>query len=95
MLKKCFSCIFNILKNGQFGAPFWDLKFVKYMETNVFLGSLFLDLKGTSFLLIKAAYFFPTSLSKKIYFAMGGLKMMSSLETHHIYIWHDLVLCDI
>ena len=49
--------IFKMLKMhemeiGQLWVPFWDLKFVKYMETNVFLGTLFLDLKGTSFLLI-------------------------------------------
>ena len=39
------------MKIGQLWVPFWDLKFVKYLETNVFLGTLFLDLKGTTFLL--------------------------------------------
>ena len=38
----------TIHKFGQF----WKLEFLKHMETNVFPGSLFLDLKGTSFLLI-------------------------------------------
>ena len=40
----------HAMKMGQLWARFWDLKFVKYIETNVFLGSLFFDLKGTSFL---------------------------------------------
>ena len=38
----------TIRKFGQF----WNLEFLKHMETNVFLGSLFLDLKGISFPLI-------------------------------------------
>ena len=40
------------MKIGQIQAPFWDLKLVNFTKINVFLGSLFLDLKGTSFLLM-------------------------------------------
>ena len=40
------------MKIGQLWVRSWDLKFVKYTETNEFLGCLFLDLKGTYFLLI-------------------------------------------
>ena len=42
----------HAMKIGQLLAPFGDFKFLKYMETNVFLGSLFLDLKGISVLSI-------------------------------------------
>ena len=42
----------HAMKMGQLWAQFWDLEFMKYMETNIFLGSLFLYLKSTSFLLI-------------------------------------------
>ena len=42
----------HAVKIGRLCVPFWDLQVLNYMETNVFLGSLFLDLKGTSFLLI-------------------------------------------
>ena len=43
---------FKMLKIGQLLARFWDLKFVNYMETNVLLGTLCHELKGTSFLLM-------------------------------------------
>ena len=42
----------HAIKIRQLWVRFWDLTFVKYMETNECLGSLFLDLKGTSFLLM-------------------------------------------
>ena len=47
-----FSSFSGFLKFGQILAPFWDFKFFKYIETKVFLGTLFLDLKGTTFVLV-------------------------------------------
>ena len=62
------------------------------METNVFLGSLFLDLKGTSFLLMKNCILFSYQPQQKIYFAMGDLKMLPSFETHHMYIYIYMIV---
>ena len=59
----------HAMKMGQLWARFWDLKFVKYMETNVFLGSLFLDLKGTSFLLIGNCILFSYQPQQKNLFS--------------------------
>ena len=56
------------MKIGQLWVPFWDLKFVKYLETNVFLGTLFLDLKGTSFLLIENCILFSYRPQQKYLF---------------------------
>ena len=57
------------MKMGQLWAQFWDLRFVKYMETNVFLGSLFLDLKGISFLLIGNCILFSYQPQQKNLFS--------------------------
>ena len=59
----------HAMKMGQLQARFSDLEFVKHMETNVFLGSLFLDLKGTSFLLIGNCILFSYQPQQKNLFS--------------------------
>ena len=78
-------------KFGQFGAPFWGFKFFKHMETNAFLGSLFLDLKSIFY--IKLHPFFAPALAKKSFFPLETWKCSLALK-RTIYISDDeLILC--